>query len=222
MLKLTDVCKSFPQRGTVLDHLNLEVAEGETIAVTGPSGSGKTTLLNLISLLDRPDGGKIFYKGKEINIFSKEESSDYRNLNTGFIFQDHLLMPYLTVMENILLPVFARKLNATGIDEAKQRGIIMAERTGITGILDKYPYQISGGEAQRTALVRALINKPSILLADEPTGSLDPSNAGILGGLLKEISETEGTSIILATHSEKMAERMGKIYKLFNGKLTRI
>lgn len=222
MLKLTDVCKSFPQRGTVLDHLNLEVAEGETIAVTGPSGSGKTTLLNLISLLDRPDEGEIYYRGKQISKYSGTESSEYRSLHTGFIFQDHLLMPYLTVMENILLPVYARKLTASGIDEATQRAIDMAERTGISGVLDKYPFQISGGEAQRTALVRALINKPSILLADEPTGSLDPANAGILGNLLKEINETEGTSIILATHSEKMAERMSKIYKLFNGKLIRI
>ena len=222
MLKLTDVCKSFPQRGTVLDHLCLEVAGGETIAVTGPSGSGKTTLLNLVSLLDRPDEGEIIYRGKPLNNFSHAESSEYRSLHTGFIFQDHLLMPYLTVIENILFPVYARKLSGGEMNEARQRALMMAERTGISGILEKFPFQISGGEAQRTALVRALINKPSILLADEPTGSLDPSNAEILGNLLKEISETEGTAVILATHSEKLAGRMAAIYRLVNGKLVRI
>ncbi|HPC98294.1 MAG TPA: ATP-binding cassette domain-containing protein, partial [Bacteroidales bacterium] len=171
---------------------------------------------------DRPDEGQIIYRGKPLNNFSPAESSEYRSLHTGFIFQDHLLMPYLTVIENILFPVYARKLSGGEMNEARQRALMMAERTGISGILEKYPFQISGGEAQRTALVRALINKPSILLADEPTGSLDPSNAEILGNLLKEISETEGTAVILATHSEKLAGRMAAIYRLVNGKLVRI
>lgn len=222
MLVLNDIIKSYPQRGTVLNHLDLEAEAGATIAITGPSGSGKTTLLNLIGLLDRPDSGKIVFKGKMLNEFSPDDSAEYRNRNMGFIFQDHLLLPYLTIMENVLLPLFARDMPGNEYEEAKQRAEAILRKTGIEAITGKYPFQVSGGEAQRAALVRALINKPDILLADEPTGSLDPANAEILGNLLREISEMNGTAVILATHSEKLASMMSVVYRLTNGKLTKL
>ncbi|MGB4292344.1 MAG: ABC transporter ATP-binding protein [Bacteroidales bacterium] len=222
MLRVRELRKSYPQRGAVLDGLSLELKESETIAVTGPSGSGKTTLLNLVGLLDRPDSGEILFREKLINNYTVDEAADYRNRQIGFIFQDHLLLPYLTVMENILLPLSARQLEDDEYHARVGYARELMERTGIMNLSSKYPWQVSGGEAQRAALVRALINKPSLLLADEPTGSLDAANAEILGNLLKEISSQYGTAVILATHSMTLAKKMSVIYKIENGKLVKI
>lgn len=222
MLRVLELRKSYPQRGVVLDGLNLELKESETIAVTGPSGSGKTTLLNLVGLLDRPDSGEILFREKLVNNYTVDEAADYRNRQIGFIFQDHLLLPYLTVMENILLPLSARQLGDDEFNVKVGYARELMERTGIINLSSKYPWQVSGGEAQRAALVRALINKPSLLLADEPTGSLDAANAEILGNLLKEISSQYGTAVILATHSMTLAKKMSVIYKIENGKLVKI
>ncbi|MGQ9621559.1 MAG: ABC transporter ATP-binding protein [Bacteroidales bacterium] len=222
MLKLTDICKSYSQRGLVLDHLNLETKTGDTIAVTGPSGSGKTTLLNLAGLLDKPDSGEILYRGEPLNRYSSKEAANYRNREVGFLFQDHLLLPYLTVSENICFPLTARQISDKEYDITLKYAQEIMERTGINTLSSKYPWQISGGEAQRAALVRALINKPSLLLADEPTGALDAANADILGNLLLEISSRYGTTVILATHSLTLAKKMQVIYKIENGKLVKI
>lgn len=219
MLKLEKITKSFATRGIVLNDLELEVSEGDSIAVTGPSGSGKTTLMNIIGLLDRPDTGNLFFRGNSILSFNADESSAYRNANIGFVFQDHLLFPHLTIRENILLPVFASSVTANLIREKEAYGLSLMERTGISDISEKHPYQISGGEAQRATLVRALINKPSLLLADEPTGSLDSKNADILGDLLVELNAEAGISLIVATHSEGLAVKMKRHLKLENGKL---
>ena len=143
----------------------------------------------------------------------------YRNRNIGFVFQDHLLLPYLTVKENILLPLLASKTSETEYRQKVDESVKMMEETGITEIADKYPYQISGGEAQRATLVRALVNKPSILLADEPTGSLDRKNAENLGDLLIRMNSTYGITLILATHSRELADKMRIQYTLSEGKL---
>jgi len=184
MLRLTCISKSFLQRGIVLDNLDLEVGEGDSIAITGPSGSGKTTLMNIIGLLDRPDSGDIVFRDESILGYSAGDSALYRNLNIGFVFQDHLLMPYLTVKENIMLPLFARKITDEEYSDKEVFAEMLMSKTGIDSLKDKYPFHISGGEAQRVSLVRALINKPSVLLADEPTGSLDATNASLLGDIL--------------------------------------
>jgi ABC-type lipoprotein export system ATPase subunit len=219
MLKIKQVSRSFMQRGIVLDNLELAVNEGDTIAITGPSGSGKTTLLNLIGLLDRPDSGDILFREQSILAFNSTESAEYRNRNIGFVFQEHLLLPHLTVMENILLPTLTFRRNTTQDGEILKTAGHLMEVVGIADLEHKYPFQISGGEAQRTALVRALINHPSILLADEPTGSLDSENARALGDLLLELNAGRNISIILATHSESLASRMKKKFRLENGKL---
>jgi lipoprotein-releasing system ATP-binding protein len=230
MLSIKEISKSFTNRGIVLDRLSLEVNEAETISIMGPSGSGKTTLMNIIGLLDKPDSGEILFRNESIAGFSEKQSADYRNRNIGFVFQDHLLMPYLTVLENIYLPMLASDRNPLttkehkGIHRGKQRDIdqyaeAVMNKTGIFDLKDKYPYQISGGEAQRVAIVRALINKPSIILADEPTGSLDSKNAEILGELLLEINKVYGITIILATHSSGLASKMSKSLRLEAGKL---
>jgi len=219
MLRVNKISKSFQQRGIVLSDLDLTVNEGDSVSISGPSGSGKTTLLNIIGLLDRPDSGEITFRGERVLEYDQENSAHYRNKNIGFVFQDHLLLPYLTVKENILLPLLASKTTETEYRQRVDESVKMMERTGISGIADKYPYQISGGEAQRVTLVRALVNKPSILLADEPTGSLDRKNAENLGDLLISMNSSYGITLILATHSQDLADKMRIQYTLSEGKL---
>jgi lipoprotein-releasing system ATP-binding protein len=219
LLKLKNISKSFVQRGQVLENLNLDVMEGDTIAVTGPSGSGKTTLMNIIGSLDRPDAGEVLFQGDSILKLNPDESAQYRNKNIGFVFQDHLLLPHLTVKENIMLPLFANPVSKNVYIERESYAGLLLKRTGISVLVNKYPSQISGGEAQRVTLVRALINKPLILLADEPTGSLDAKNADSLGNLLSEMNSEFGITIIIATHSTDLALKMRHHLKLDNGKL---
>ncbi|MBE3086861.1 MAG: ABC transporter ATP-binding protein, partial [Bacteroidetes bacterium] len=214
MLCIKNISKSFIQRGLVLNNLCLDVSEGESIAIMGPSGSGKTTLMNIIGLLDKPDSGEITFRGASIANFNDDESAVYRNRNIGFVFQDHLLLPHLTVSENILLPLLAAKYSSDELTLKEQHVIELMEKTGIYDLADKYPFRISGGEAQRVALVRALANNPSILLADEPTGSLDAKNADILGELLLEMNREFGITLILATHSSDLAKKMSRILQL--------
>jgi lipoprotein-releasing system ATP-binding protein len=219
MLSLKSITKSFTRRGVVLDNLDLVVNEGDSIAVTGPSGSGKTTLMNIIGLLDRPDSGDVLFCDRSVLGFNPDESALYRNRNIGFVFQDHLLLPHLTVTENILLPLFARDISEEEYEEKRVYGSQLIEKTGIMDLADKYPFQISGGEAQRVTLVRSLINKPSLLLADEPTGSLDSKNAGLLGDLLVRLNNETGIALIVATHSVDLAAKMRLHLKLEEGKL---
>jgi lipoprotein-releasing system ATP-binding protein len=220
MLSIKNISKSYIQRGQVLNNLCLEVNEGDSVAIMGPSGSGKTTLMNIIGLLDKPDSGEIKFRGSSIADYTDNESATYRNRNIGFVFQDHLLLPHLTVSENIFLPLLAANYS---IDElaAKERHVIsLMKKSGISDLADKYPFNISGGEAQRVALVRALVNNPSILLADEPTGSLDSKNADILGELLLEMNKEYGMILILATHSADLAKKISRILRLEEGRLT--
>jgi len=222
MLKISNLTKSFRQRGVVLDGLDLEVGEGESISVTGPSGSGKTTLLNIIGLLDRPDGGSILYQGRNILTYDQKDSAYYRNRNIGFVFQDHLLLPYLTVSENILLPLIPSKPDDREYNDRVRYAEELMRRTGIHNLAGKYPYVISAGEAQRTALVRALVNKPHLLLADEPTGALDRKNAGNLGDLLLSLNKEYGIGLLIVTHSEELAGKMSTRLRLSEGKLQRV
>ncbi|HUX97601.1 MAG TPA: ABC transporter ATP-binding protein [Bacteroidales bacterium] len=219
MLRLENISKSFIQRGLVLDNLNLEAELGASIAITGPSGSGKTTLMNIIGALDKPDSGNIWFNGTSILKFSSDELSGYRNRNIGFVFQDHLLLNHLTVKENIMLPLFAERISKEDYDEKDKYCASLMDRIGITNLSEKFPFQISGGEAQRATLVRALISKPSLVLADEPTGSLDSKNAENLGRLLIELNIEFKIALIVATHSNDLASRMGLHMKLENGKL---
>lgn len=219
MLSVKNISKSFAQRGLVLDNLCLDVNERDSIAIMGPSGSGKTTLMNIIGLLDKPESGSIFFKGDSISEYTDDESAVYRNRNIGFVFQEHLLLPHLTVSENIFLPLLAGNYTSDEISGKEHNVNLLLNKTGISDLVSKYPSQISGGEAQRVALVRALANNPSILLADEPTGSLDAKNADILGELLLEMNREFGITLILSTHSADLAKKMSRILKLDEGKL---
>ncbi|MDD4755244.1 MAG: ABC transporter ATP-binding protein [Prolixibacteraceae bacterium] len=222
LLKLQNITKGYGEPGThsyrqVLDGLDLEVKRGEKIAVTGPSGSGKTTLLNLIGTLDRPEQGNIFFEGKDITGYTKSGLANFRNKYLGFIFQLHYLLPQLTLMENVLLPA----LPAGGKISVEQKEWVeyLVRKVGIWEQREQKPSQLSGGECQRTAVVRALINKPKLLLADEPTGALDEENAQALTELLVNLSREEGVTLITVTHALSLAERMDKRYVLKNGLL---
>lgn len=221
MLELKNISKSFLQRGLVLDNLCLDVNEGDSIAIMGPSGSGKTTLMNIIGLLEKPDSGYIGFRGTDTGKFNDDESASYRNHNIGFVFQDHLLLPHLTVSENILLPLLASDMTKDELRTNEEHSVKLMQRMGISELASKYPSNISGGEAQRVALVRALINKPSVLLADEPTGSLDSKNAGVLGELLLEMNMEYGITLIVATHSSTLAGKMSGKLILAEGKLVK-
>lgn len=221
MLIINSISKSFIRRGLVLDNLDLTVKKGDSLAITGPSGSGKTTLMNIIGLLDRPDSGEIFFDGKSILSFNSDEAALHRNKNIGFVFQDHLLLPHLTIRENIFVPLFASNVSKDDFEIKSRYGDHLMEITGITDLADKHPFQISGGEAQRATVVRALINKPFLLLADEPTGSLDTKNAETLGDLLVKLNLETGTALIVATHSPDLAGKMQLHLKLREGKLVK-
>jgi lipoprotein-releasing system ATP-binding protein len=219
VLSLRNISKSFQQRGLVLNNLDLEVIDGECISIMGPSGTGKTTLLNIIGLLDKPDSGEVFFRGSQVLGYTSDESASYRNKNIGFVFQEHHLLPYLTVYENIILPSLAFPHSLEETETIKRHVSILMERIGITSLSGKHPFQISGGEAQRAAIVRALVNSPTILLADEPTGSLDAKNGDILGDLLLEMNRDIGVALIIATHSQILAGKMSRRMKLNDGRL---
>lgn len=220
MLKLEEVSKSYAnESGTaerkILENLGLEINRGERIAIVGPSGSGKTTLLNLIGALDRPDSGKIIFEGRDISHLSDKELATFRNTRIGFVFQLHHLLPQLSLLENILLPTLTdKKLRG---NDTMERAIRLTTRLGIEGLAQQKPSELSGGECQRTAVARALINKPDLLLADEPTGALDHHSAVNLVKLLVELSREEKMTLVVVTHSLEVAREMDKIYRMEDG-----
>jgi lipoprotein-releasing system ATP-binding protein len=223
LLELKNIEKKFKTPSgkgeiTVLKDVSLTVTGGEAIAVVGPSGSGKTTLLNIIGSLDQPTSGIVSFAGKNLADLDDAELSKTRNLDMGFVFQLHHLLPQLTVLENVLIPTIPfRSSKDTNAAETLAKKLL--ERVGLQDHLDYFPAQLSGGELQRTAVVRALINKPKLVLADEPTGSLDRESAENLGQLLVQLNKEEGTTLIVVTHSIELAHLMDKVYNLKNGML---
>jgi lipoprotein-releasing system ATP-binding protein len=223
LLKLEKVRKSFfsgnPEKPrVVLDGVDLELDKGETIAILGPSGSGKSTLLNIIGALDRQDSGNVLFGDQSLSTLNEKQLTRFRNREIGFIFQLHHLLPQCTVMENVLVPAIPVK--DPGYQEgSRKRAIELVRETGLWEQKDQYPNVLSGGESQRVAVIRALINKPKLLLADEPTGSLDQENALSVLSLLVRLNEEFHTSLIVVTHSLEIASRMGKIYEIRKGQL---
>ena len=223
LLQLQNITKGYGEPGMhsyrpVLKELNLGVEKGDKISIVGPSGSGKTTLLNLIGALDSPEEGKVLFNEKDLTGFSKSELANFRNQNLGFIFQLHHLLPQLTLMENVLLPLLPQSNSVS--DEQKKWAEHLIKKVGIWEQRNQKPSQMSGGECQRTAVVRAMVNKPELLLADEPTGALDEENAKALTELLIKLSDEEGITLITVTHAADLADQMDKKYTLKNGKLS--
>ena len=224
LLKLSGIGKGFGSEAdstyrSVLKDLSLEVNEGERIAILGPSGSGKTTLLNLIGGLDHPDTGLVNFRGQDLSGLSNPEMDNFRNQEVGFVFQFHHLLPQCTLLENVLVPTLVDRDRK---EEKMERAASLMKRVGIWEFRNKLPGKLSGGECQRAAVVRAMINSPSLLLADEPTGALDRENVEVMADLLLDLNKEDGLTLLVVTHSIDLARRMGKTLELKNGKLEKI
>lgn len=224
MLELKNITKRFADGHralTVLDHLSLHVDEGEFVAIMGESGAGKTTLLSILGTLLPADEGTLLIHGEEVRVAADEASASricqLRNSAIGFVYQDHRLLPQFTVWQNILLPTLAAKTASTEAEQ--QRATELMEFMGIASLHDSPVTNLSGGEQTRVAICRALINQPSILLADEPTGQLDAANAQMIAALFQQVNTHLHTTIVMATHSAEMAKAAQKTYLLSDGKL---
>lgn len=223
LLKLSNINKSYKtgQEGKpkqVLSGVSLELKQGETLAILGPSGSGKSTLLNIIGALDKPDDGDVIFNGSRLNDFSESQLASFRNREIGFIFQSHHLLPQCTVLENVLIPILPLK-DANYKKECQARAVELIKTVDLWELKDKLPGTLSGGECQRVAVIRALINNPKILLADEPTGSLDRDNALAITSLLLKLNKEFNTSLIVVTHSIEIGAKMGRSVNLEDGQL---
>ena len=217
-IQLNKISLAYPDgesKTEVLRGLSFEVCRGDVIAVTGPSGSGKSTLLSVMGALLRPESGEYLFDGVSINSLDETARAKFRNRSIGFVFQDHRLLPQFSAMENILLPALAEQRQTTR--EQEERACYLLEKTGIAALAHKYPEQMSGGECQRVAICRALIMKPELLLADEPTGLLDAANADRITDLLLSVNASEKCTLLMVTHSENVAQKANKVYCLQNG-----
>jgi len=217
-IQLSQVVKIFKtgvSPTSVLKGVDLQIAAGDTIAITGASGSGKTTLLQLIGALDTADSGDVRVNGRELATLNEVARAQFRNREVGFVFQTHILLPQLTALENVLVPTWASP--QVHAPEHRARANYLLERVGLADRKTHLPGQLSGGECQRVAVARALIMKPSLLLADEPTGSLDYDTAQRLLDLLLALNAEEGATFLLVTHARDCARRMARQVELRNG-----
>lgn len=218
LIELRDISKTYdPADPTtaVLRAANLTVTTGETVAIVGPSGCGKSTLLNLAGLLDTPTSGAILFRGERLDGFDEARRAAFRNSAIGFVFQHHHLLPQCTALENVLVPTLVQR----DAGDAADRAAKLLERVGLADRMHARPGQLSGGERQRVAVVRALINRPALLLADEPTGSLSREGAEALTDLMLELNAEEGMALIVVTHAPDVARKMARIYALAGGAL---
>lgn len=223
MLELIDIKKGYGTPGEpgyvpVLDSLSLSISEGDSIAILGPSGCGKSTFLNIIGTLDKPSGGKVLFNGRELTDLDDEKLAFIRNQEIGFVFQMHHLLPHLTVLENVLVPTLAcpDKNNRALLEK---RAVELLNKTGISECADRRPGELSGGQRQRTAVARALINSPKLILADEPTGSLDHETAAGVMGLLNDLNRAGNITLIVVTHAADLAGQFKQVYTLRGGRL---
>lgn len=224
MIELQNITKTYQtaekgKKRDVLNGISLNIEKGNAIAIVGPSGSGKSTLLNIAGTLDTPSGGKVIIDGEETSQLKDKELASIRNRKTGFVFQMHHLLPQLTLLENILVPAIPL---GKPQKETTKRAYELLESVGLADHAMKHPGQLSGGECQRAAVIRALINQPDYLLADEPTGSLDEEAAENLGNLLVEMNKKHNVATVLVTHAMSLANKMQTKYRLTKGILDKI
>ncbi|WP_293738902.1 ABC transporter ATP-binding protein [uncultured Parabacteroides sp.] len=214
-INLTKVFRTESVETTALNGINLEINEGEFLAIMGPSGCGKSTLLNLLGLLDNPTDGELWFLGQEVSKYTENNRTDLRNGNIGFVFQSFNLIDELTVFENVELPLLY-----AGVSEKERVERVNAalDRMQIAHRSEHFPQQLSGGQQQRVAIARAIVTNPHIVLADEPTGNLDSVNGNEVMSLLTELNR-EGTTVVMVTHSEENARMAGRLIRMIDGNI---
>lgn len=223
MLELIDVGKTYESPGNtggvcVLKNISLKLEEGSSMVIVGPSGCGKSTLLNIIGALDRPSNGCVLFDGRDLATLDDSELARIRNKQIGFVFQMHHLLPQCTVLENVLIPTLASK-DRSSMQTVHDRATNLLQRVGLGDFLLHRPGELSGGQRQRVAVVRALINQPKLLLADEPTGSLDREASENIADLLVDLNQSEKVALVVVTHSHELAKRIGHVMELKEGSL---
>lgn len=219
MISIENLSKSFPsERGIihVLQRVNLSIAAGERIAIAGASGAGKTTLMHLIGGLDRPSSGSVKFEGRDIFRYGVAELDAFRNQAIGFVFQFHQLLPEFTALENVMMPA---RIGRVPLAEARRRAEALLQAVGLAHRYEHKPGQLSGGEQQRVAIARALVMGPRLLLADEPTGNLDSGTSEEIVALLDRLHMEHNLTMVLVTHSQRIAERMDRVIHMEDGQL---
>ncbi|MDR0798159.1 MAG: ABC transporter ATP-binding protein [Dysgonamonadaceae bacterium] len=215
MITCKNITKSFGNL-QVLKGINLTIAQGEIVAIVGPSGAGKTTLLQIMGTLDKPDSGEIFYKNKPINQLKDKELASFRNQNIGFVFQFHQLLPEFTALENVMIPALIGKMKAS---EAEKQAKEILDFLKLSDRTEHKPAALSGGEKQRVAVARALVNRPSVIFADEPSGSLDSQNKEELHQLFFDLRKEFNQTFVIVTHDEQLAKLTDRIVPMKDGKI---
>ncbi|KXB83552.1 putative lipoprotein releasing system, ATP-binding protein [Prevotella sp. DNF00663] len=217
MIDIKGITKSFGSL-QVLKGIDLHINKGEIVSIVGPSGAGKTTLLQIMGTLDKPDGGSIEFDGVNVSSLSTNKLSNFRNLHIGFVFQFHQLLPEFTALENIMIPAF---IAGMGRSEAKQRAMELLEFMNLTERANHKPSELSGGEKQRVAVARALVNNPAVIMADEPSGSLDSKNKEELHQLFFQLRDNFGLTFVIVTHDEGLAAITDRTIHLKDGMIER-
>lgn len=215
MITISNITKSF---GTlqVLKGINLTINKGEVVSIVGPSGAGKTTLLQIIGTLDKPDGGSISINGQDVTSLSQKKLADFRNRHIGFVFQFHQLLPEFTALENVMIPAL---IAGTSRREAKEKAMSLLDMLGLSSRASHKPSELSGGEKQRVAVARALVNNPDVVLADEPSGSLDSENKKELHQLFFDLRDRLGQTFVIVTHDEALAAITDRTINMRDGKI---
>lgn len=222
MLQVENVSRTYPTAAgplTVLRGASFALGAGESLALVGPSGSGKTTLLGLCAGLDQPTTGTVSLAGRALGGLSEDARARVRNETTGFVFQNFQLIPSLTALENVLVPLELRGLRGAAARAAEEKARALLGRVGLAERLGHHPVQLSGGEQQRVALARAFVSEPRILFCDEPTGNLDGATAGLVTELIFGLNREKGTTLVLVTHDAELAKRCGRVLRLKGGEI---